>query len=190
MPYRETIDMTSKQDLRTRAAQARRARTEPQREAARAAIRVAVTGWCGSHLDPAGTSIAAYEPLATEPGSIELLVELHRAGYQVLVPITLPDRDLDWAVWRLTRQARLPLGPDAIATAALVLLPAFAVDRAGRRLGRGGGSYDRALARVPAGTPTAALLFDDELVDEVPVDDWDRPVSAVVTPSGWLDLTG
>jgi 5-formyltetrahydrofolate cyclo-ligase len=50
-------------------------------------------------------------------------------------------------------------------------------------LGRGGGSYDRALGRVPVGTPVVVLLHDDEVVDEVPVAEHDRPVTAVATPS-------
>ena len=80
--------------------------------------------------------------------------------------------------------------PAAIATAQLVLVPAFAVDRTGGRLGRGGGSYDRALARVPAGTIIAALIFAEELIERVPTDAWDRPVTAVVSPTGWIDLAG
>ena len=50
------------------------------------------------------------------------------------------------------------------------------------RLGQGGGCYDRALARVPVGTFTCTLLYDEELVDEVPTAPHDRPVTAVVTP--------
>ena len=70
-----------------------------------------------------------------------------------------------------------------------MLVPAFAVDPTGNRLGRGGGSYDRALARLPARTPVAALLYADELLPEVPVESWDLPVTSVVTPDGWHDLT-
>jgi 5-formyltetrahydrofolate cyclo-ligase len=52
------------------------------------------------------------------------------------------------------------------------------------RLGRGGGCYDRALARVPVGTFVCALLYDDEVLDAVPSAPHDRRVTAVVTPSG------
>jgi 5-formyltetrahydrofolate cyclo-ligase len=76
------------------------------------------------------------------------------------------------------------LGLDAVATADVVLTPGQAVDRTGMRLGQGGGCYDRALGRVPVGTFTCTLLYDDELVDEVPAGPRDRPVTAVVTPSG------
>ena len=180
--------MTDKPELRTTIKATRAARTDHDRERDRALIRTHVLNWCQTNGLPTGARIAAYEPMRAEPGSIELLAELTRAGFEVIVPITLSDLDLDWGEWTFTRQARVPLGVDAISTAALVLVPAFAVDPAGRRLGRGGGSYDRALARVPDGVPVVAMLFDDELVAEVPVDEWDRPVRAVVTPSGWQDL--
>jgi 5-formyltetrahydrofolate cyclo-ligase len=67
-------------------------------------------------------------------------------------------------------------------------VPALAVGRDGTRLGRGGGSYDRALARVPAATPVVALLYEDELLETVPAEPHDRRVSAAVLPSGVVAL--
>lgn len=157
------------------------------RHAARQAIVRGVLLAC-----PAQGPVAGYLPLATEPGSQELLLMLHTGGHEVLVPITRPDRDLDWCTWQPPAtpgdepQLGPPLGLDAVAAAALVLVPAFAVDHAGRRLGRGGGSYDRALRRVGAQTTTAALLFSGELIPEVPAESWDIAVRAVVTPDGFL----
>jgi 5-formyltetrahydrofolate cyclo-ligase len=130
---------------------------------------------------------AAYRPLRTEPGSTQLLNELVTAGIQVLVPELRPDRDLDWTDW--TVPDRL-LGRHAIAHADVVLVPALAVDRTGVRLGRGGGSYDRALRRVPAGVPIVALVYDEEIVPELPADSWDTPVTAAATPGGWVALGG
>jgi 5-formyltetrahydrofolate cyclo-ligase len=66
----------------------------------------------------------------------------------------------------------------------LVVVPALAVDRAGHRLGRGGGSYDRALSRTHA--EVIALLHDGEAVTALPVEPHDRPVSAFVTPGRGL----
>ena len=165
--------------LRERLIAARRARAADDLEAARAAIREHVLRRC----DREGWRVvAAYEPLRTEPGSVELLAALAPRGVRVLVPVTLPDRDLDWRCEERT------LGVEAVGTADVVLVPALAVARDGTRLGRGGGSYDRALSRVPAGVPVAALLFDGELVDALPREPWDRPVDAVVTPAGWREL--
>ena len=110
-----------------------------------------------------------------------------------LLPVLLADDDLDWARYdgQLApgRRGLLePVGPrlgvEAITECDLVLVPALRVDRAGNRLGKGGGSYDRALARATG--LTVALLHDDELVDAVPHDAHDVPVKAVATPSHGL----
>jgi len=138
-------------------------------------------------------SVAAYVSIGTEPGTTVLIEALAGAGKRVLLPVLRPDNDLDWAVYRdnlaparlgLLEPVGERLGEDAIATCDVVLVPGLAVDRTGMRLGRGGGSYDRALARVPVGTPVIVLLYDDELLDRVPHDDHDRRVTAVATPLG------
>jgi 5-formyltetrahydrofolate cyclo-ligase len=171
-----------KQDLREEYLQRRRSLTPDQIGAARAAVRAAVVRRC---IEAGWTSVAAYLPLRTEPGSPELLDDLVRLGIRVLVPVTLPDRDLDW----VALPGDVALGTDAVAGADAVLVPALAVAADGVRLGRGGGSYDRALARVPAGVPVVALLHDGEAVTHLPSDAWDRPVTAFVTPSGgWADI--
>jgi 5-formyltetrahydrofolate cyclo-ligase len=66
-----------------------------------------------------------------------------------------------------------------------VLVPALAVDRSGRRLGRGGGSFDRALCRVDR-SRTLALVYDDEVLDEIPAEPHDCRVGGILTPSGLL----
>jgi 5-formyltetrahydrofolate cyclo-ligase len=68
----------------------------------------------------------------------------------------------------------------------MVVVPAVAVDARGNRLGRGGGSYDRALTRVPAQTLVVALLHDGEVVEELPDEPHDRRVDAVITPGAGL----
>ncbi|HSV39530.1 MAG TPA: 5-formyltetrahydrofolate cyclo-ligase [Nocardioidaceae bacterium] len=140
-------------------------------------------------------TIAAYISIGGEPGTGPLIDAWFEAGRRTILPVLRPDNDLDWAVYRgptslaparrgLLEPVGEPLGLDAIATADVVLTPGLAVDSTGMRLGRGGGSYDRALGRVPVGTPVLTLLYDGELVDEVPSGDHDRRVSGVVTPSG------
>lgn len=64
----------------------------------------------------------------------------------------------------------------------LVVVPGVAFDRRGCRLGHGGGFYDAFLARRPA--PVAVgLVYDELLLDEVPVEAHDLPVDLVLTPS-------
>ena len=140
-------------------------------------------------------TVAAYVSVSTEPGTGPLLDRLRAMGRRVIVPVVLPDLDLDWAVYdgpdgleRARRGLLEPggerLGLDAVATADVVLTPGLAVDRSGMRLGQGGGCYDRALGRVPVGTFTCTLLYADELLDEVPSAPHDRRVGAVATPAG------
>lgn len=147
-------------------------------------------------------TVVAYVSVGGEPGTLTLLDTLHARGTRVLLPVLLPDNDLDWGVYEgedsLTRvrhggkMALLEpggprLGPDAVTEADVVLLPGLAVDPRGMRLGRGGGSYDRVLARLDrAGVHPAlvVLLYDTEVVERVPEEPHDRPVHAVVTPSG------
>lgn len=146
-------------------------------------------------------TVAAYVSVGSEPGTGPLLDALLAAGRRVILPVLLPDGDLDWAVHTGTvvpagRGLLEPPGPrlgvDAVATADVVLTPGLAVDHHGMRLGRGGGSYDRALGRVPVGTFTCTLLHVGELVARVPAAPHDRPVVAAVSPEGlsWFPPAG
>jgi len=140
-------------------------------------------------------TVACYVSLGTEPGTTALLDDLVAEGKRVIVPVLLPDNDLDWAVYRgpsslaparrgLLEPVGERLGVAAIATADAVLVPGLAVSPAGLRLGRGGGSYDRALGRVPVGTFTCVLLYAEEVGVEVPAEPHDRPVTAAASPAG------
>lgn len=65
----------------------------------------------------------------------------------------------------------------------LVIVPGVAFDAACNRLGMGAGYYDRLLADMPRAV-TIGVAFDEQVVDEVPCEPHDRPLDAVVTPSG------
>lgn len=144
-------------------------------------------------------SVAAYVGVGAEPGTGALLDGLLAAGTRVLLPVVLPTLDLDWALYtgpQSLTPARMgllePSGPrlgvDAVATPDVVLLPGLAVSATGDRMGRGGGCYDRVLARVPTGTFTCVLLFEDEVGVDVPVEAHDRRVAAAASPSGIFEL--
>ena len=143
-------------------------------------------------------TLAAFVPDPTEPGYGRLPAAYAQLGARVLLPVVpARGRELGWAVdtgqHRPGRFGLLePVGPrldaTAIGAADVVVVPALAVDRAGTRLGRGGGYYDRALVHARPDAVLVSLVFDDEVVDELPTEAHDCPVAAVVTPSGWLDL--
>lgn len=141
-------------------------------------------------------TVAAYVSVGREPGTRTLLDALRARGVRVLLPVLRADNDLDWGVYEgaehLVRAGRgllepdgERLGVDAVLDADAVLLPGLAVDARGMRLGRGGGSYDRVLARLSAAGADPALvvlLYANEVVARVPEEPHDHPVHAVVTP--------
>jgi 5-formyltetrahydrofolate cyclo-ligase len=181
----------AKAALRARLIAARAARAESERGEAGRLLRDAVLSLPETQM--AGT-IAAYLSIGTEPGTRGLVYALWKRGAYVLLPLLRPGGDLDWASYEgpdsvaagprgLLEPTEAPRGAAAIARADLVIVPALAVDKRGYRLGRGGGSYDRALARVGGSVPTIALLYDDELLDEIPAGRHDQPVRLVAQPA-------
>ena len=177
--------------LRDRLVAARRQLTPAERAGAGRDIRDAILSLPETQM--AGT-VAAYYSVGAEPETHGLLFALWKRGSYVLLPILLPDGDLDWASYEgpdslrpgprgLSEPAEPPRGAGAISSADLVLAPALAVDHSGMRLGRGGGSYDRALARVGTPVPTMALVYDSEFVPHVPSGQHDQRVRMVARPS-------
>lgn len=152
----------------------------------------------GADAPPA--TVAVYVSLPGEPATGALRRALRSGGHRVLLPFLLADLDLDWVVDRDGTAApadplRPPgprLGLPALTSADLVLVPALAVDGAGTRLGQGGGSYDRALARLrgrPAGAGgplVLAVVHEDEVLAgaRLPREQHDVPVHGVLTPAG------
>lgn len=144
-------------------------------------------------------TVACYVSVGREPGTGPLIEALSASGKHVLLPLLRADNDLDWAPYSgadmllsagrgLLEPTTEPLGVDAVARADVVVVPGLAIDRTGMRMGRGGGSYDRALGRVPVGTPVVCLLNASEILDRIPVAAHDRPVTAVATEQGLLRL--
>ncbi|WP_060574026.1 MULTISPECIES: 5-formyltetrahydrofolate cyclo-ligase [unclassified Pseudonocardia] len=185
----------AKRTLRRTLLDARAARPPGDRAATTAALAPHVISLASDRGGP----VACYLPIGTEPGAAgpdggSLPDALLAAGCTVLVPVVPAEPGpLDWTRYTgrhdlvrgslgVDEPAGERLGSGAVATAALVLVPALAVDRRGRRLGRGGGYYDRTLPLLAPGTLTAVPLHDGEFLDEVPAEDHDVPVGAVVLP--------
>jgi 5-formyltetrahydrofolate cyclo-ligase len=179
--------------LRNRLLAARKSLSPEDRAKAAAAVQAVLTDLVRAQ---APTIIAAYVPLPPEPGGADLPDVL---GDRLILPVLRPDNDLDWARYEGPdslrpgpRGLREPLGPrlgvDAVTEATLLIVPALAVDRGGLRMGRGGGSYDRVLARAGR-SYSVALLHDGELLATVPAEQHDRRVHAVITPGEGLSDT-
>jgi 5-formyltetrahydrofolate cyclo-ligase len=149
----------------------------------------------GAAVARSGTRVVAlYRALPSECGTASLAAALQAAGCEVCYPAVVPgERPLQFR-----RSAGVfvagalgveePTGaPVALGSIDLLVVPAIAVDAGGRRLGRGRGHYDATLAAC-AGR-TVALVFDSQLVPEVPVGDHDRRVDAVCTDARWVAVS-
>lgn len=130
-------------------------------------------------------TVTAFEPMPTEPPVERLTGALRDAGVRVLVPLTLAKPRLDWA--DLADPGRSPLGEQVLAQVDVALIPGLAVSAAGVRLGQGGGYYDHTLPRLreltaPRRVPVVVVLHDHEVVPQVPADEHDAVVDAVLRP--------
>lgn len=179
----------SKAELRTRLRAARAARVpDPAGDDART-VR-ALTACAGAGV------VAAYVARPDEPATADLIEQLRLAEVRVLLPVLRSEPAWAWytgpdGLSPGPRGIPVPtgpaLGPEALGQADWVWLPGLAGTPDGRRLGSGGGWYDRALAWAPTRARLGLLLFDDEVLDDVPTEAWDRSVHVLVTDRRRVD---
>jgi 5-formyltetrahydrofolate cyclo-ligase len=139
-------------------------------------------------------SLSCFLSGPVEPETRPFLSWAHEQGIRVLLPVSRDDGLLDWAVANDTDDENeglhgLPeptgelLGPIAINDVDLIIVPASAVDKLGTRMGWGRGYFDKTLGSMDKRPPVYAVVFDDELLDELPREIHDQPVDGVITPS-------
>jgi 5-formyltetrahydrofolate cyclo-ligase len=191
---RYLVGLAVKQRLRAELAAAR-ARVAPDvRDAEAQALCSRIASVVDGH-----DTVAAYVPIGTEPGSIALLDALLRTCPCVLLPVARRSAEdgtplpLQWGEYRPGMLVAAPFGlleppqpwlpPSALASAGVVIVPALAVDRHGVRLGRGAGFYDRSLGFRDPSARLVAVVRDDELVDELPVEPHDVTMTHALTPT-------
>jgi len=166
------------------------------------AVRAAEARMLSEHLElmvTSGSTVCAYVPLGTEPGSIEMVDMLLRRARRVLLPVARTTADnaplpLRWGEyrpgalvpgpWGLLEPAEPVLPVSALGEADLVIVPALAVDHQGVRLGRGRGFYDRSLGGRDPQARLVAMVRDAEFVGELPAEAHDVPMTHVITPRG------
>jgi 5-formyltetrahydrofolate cyclo-ligase len=194
-----TTEPTTKAALRADVLAARRAVPHARRREENEAI----GRWLTAAV-PRGSTICAYVPVGSEPGSLDALDELVTAGVRVLLPVAHEQagepQPLQWGEYRVGALVEARFGlreppppwlpPESIATAALVVVPALAVDLAGVRLGRGAGFYDRTLGLADAAARLVAVVRDVELRDVVPGEPHDVAMTHALTPSRGLVALG
>lgn len=186
----------TKSQLRSRILAARRRLGAPERDReARDLARHAAA------LAGPGTTVCGYVPVGSEPGSLALIDALADRGAVVLLPVARRDdndvpQPLAWGQYRRGALVEAPfglqeppppwLGADAVREATLILVPALAVDLHGARLGRGAGFYDRTLGLAAPAAALVAVVRDDEIVDRLPAEPHDVPMTHALTPERGL----
>lgn len=140
-------------------------------------------------------SLSIYLSLPTEPDVRPFIEWALGHDIRVLLPVSRDDGLLDWIAATVDFEEELGLhgvpepagevlGPVAINDVDVILVPAASVDAHGTRLGWGRGYFDRTLGSMVRRPPVFAVVFADELVDELPREVHDSPVDGVVTPEG------
>lgn len=186
----------AKRALRAELRERRQLITPRAREAAAEGVRAQLDAL----VDKLGvTSMSCFLSTTTEPGTREFVAGAVERGIRVLLPVTRTDGLLDWSVatrdldiaegmFGLPEPVGELVGPIAVNDVDLLVIPAAAVDRRGMRLGWGRGYYDKTIGSMQGCPPVYAVVFDSEIVDEVPSDLHDQPVTGVVTPTQTLVL--
>jgi len=185
------------QQVKTRMRAEARMRRRSRTKAEQRDLASGVTEALGDLIaDLGATSLAIFLSTSSEPETREAIGALSSRGVQVFAPVSHAGGVMKWTpVDANTPERPGPGGmpePDIDAGATstsirvdVVICPAAAVDDTGTRLGWGGGYYDRFLADLPAETPVFALVFDNDVITDLPREAHDMPVTGVVTPSGW-----
>lgn len=186
----------SKADLRQRMAVARSGLSEALRRKAGESIARDLA----RARELAGVDrVALFAGLPDEPDTRPLFERLHEAGVVLHLPRSSAVGLLDfvsvssWEDLQPGRYGVLEPGPErepiAISELQLALIPGVAFDRAGGRLGRGGGYYDRTFPAGAGGPILIGVAFAFQLVERVPVGPLDRCVDALATEEGIVRMS-
>lgn len=184
----------AKRALRADLRERRNARPETARSEAAAGLRAQLDAL----VERVGAaSVSCFLSTTTEPDTRDFVEAAVARGIRVLLPISRDDGLLDWAVatadgdiaeglFGLPEPVGEVLGPIAVNDVDLLIIPAAAVDRTGMRLGWGRGYFDKTIGSMERCPPVYAVIYDTELVEEVPRDVHDQPVTGIVTPTQTL----
>lgn len=185
-----------KRALRAELRERRQNLTSTERQAATAGL---TRNLVDLATDLSARSVSAYLSTPIEPDTRPFLNWAHAQGLRVLLPVSREDGLLDWTtgdgesetegLFGLPEAVGELLGPIAINDVDLILVPAAAVDATGMRMGWGRGYFDKTLGSMEKCPPVYAVLFDGELVDEVPRERHDQPVDGAVTPTRIVQFT-
>jgi len=184
----------AKRALRAELRERRNMRSEQARAEAAAGIREQLDALVERH---GARSVSCFLSTSIEPGTREFVDGAVARGIRVLLPVTRKDGLLDWTVadtelditdglFGQPEPVGELLGPIAVNDVDLMIIPAAAVDKNGTRLGWGRGFFDKTIGSMERCPPVYAVVYDSEVLDELPRDLHDQPVDGVVTPTRTL----
>ena len=177
-----------------------RERRQQRSDADRAADAVGVATQLDALVERLGAhSVSCFLSTPTEPGTQDFIRGAVARGIRVLLPITREDGLMDWAIadpdgeiseglYGVPEPVGDVLSPLAVNDVDLLIVPAAAVDRTGMRMGWGRGYFDKTIGSMEQCPPVYAVVFDSEILDAVPHDVHDQPVTGVVTPTQTIAL--
>jgi len=165
----------AKRALRADLRERRQQRSEAARDAAEAGVKTQLDALVASL---GARSVSCFLSTPTEPGTHAFITAAVARGIRVLLPITRAD-----GLFGMPEPVGEVLSPLAVNDVDLLIIPAAAVDRTGMRLGWGRGYFDKTIGSMQNCPPVYAVVFDSELLDEVPRDVHDQPVTGIVTPT-------
>jgi 5-formyltetrahydrofolate cyclo-ligase len=161
--------------------------------------RLAARAVAGLPMFRAGKRVALYLPFDRETDTAALIAAARRRGVRVFVPVIVDRRHSRIRFYPLDGKTRRGVFGIAVPSSLahplpsrwlnLVVIPLVGVDTAGRRLGMGGGFYDRALdfrrrRRHWAGPHLVGLAFDCQRTDSHFAEPWDLSLDSLATESG------
>jgi 5-formyltetrahydrofolate cyclo-ligase len=180
----------SKRALRAEIRERRRIMTATERTQAEAGL---LANLQALTLEANATRVACYLSTPDEPPTRAFIDWALASGLTVFLPVSREDGLMDWAPYdgglEAVDQTGMPiptsdvLGPRALQEADLIIIPAASIALDGMRLGWGRGYFDRTLGSLTTEALVYGVVFDPEVVDDVPREKHDQPVDGVVTPT-------
>lgn len=180
----------SKRALRAEIRERRRIMTQSERTRSSSGLLAMMKAVVDQH---AAGRIACYLATTDEPPTRAFIDWALAEGFTVLLPVAREDGLMDWAPYDQGDEALdstgmpIPtsdvLGPIALSQVDLIFIPAASIALDGMRLGWGRGYFDRTLGSLVKRPPVYAVVYDHEVVDDVPREKHDQGVDGIVTPT-------
>ena len=141
-----------------------------------------------------------YVPFQEEIHTTLIIEDFLSRNREVYIPVTQPkekkiivsrlldlEKDLETGHFGVLEPKAFALRPTDPKEIDLIIVPGLAFTKSGYRIGYGGGYYDRFLPTLAHKPATIALALDFQVMDTLPLNDFDVPVDMIITESQVID---